>query len=244
MSRPAALAAATVAAAASAHLVPSVVSLGQWLPARATPGGWCTWRGSSTAVALTFDDGPDPATTPAVLDRLDALGVSATFFMLGDAVARHPGLAAEVAARGHAVGTHGHRHRHHLGSPPWWPGADLDRALAATAEATGARPRWFRPPYGQCSGATLAAARRRGLRTALWSAWGREWVDTGRADRVAARVGAALAPGAIVLLHDADTTSPVGTAATATAALDRIVADARAAGLEPVTLDALVGVAA
>ncbi|HZP28002.1 MAG TPA: polysaccharide deacetylase family protein, partial [Acidimicrobiia bacterium] len=72
------------AAAAAVQFVPSVVALGQWTPLRALPGGWCTWRGpDAPRVALTFDDGPDPRTTPRVLDRLDGLGFVATFFVLG-----------------------------------------------------------------------------------------------------------------------------------------------------------------
>ncbi|HET9691868.1 MAG TPA: polysaccharide deacetylase family protein [Acidimicrobiales bacterium] len=235
-------------AAAAAHWVPSVVSLGQWLPVRTLPSGLCTWRGRPALrrVAVTFDDGPDPAATPAVLEALDALGVRATFFWLGEQVERHPALAREVVARGHDVGTHGHRHRHHLLAGPWTPGRDLDRALAVTEGVTGRPVRWFRPPYGQCSGATLAAARRRGLRTVLWSAWAREWAAPGRstADRAvaaAAEVTRGLRPGAVVLLHDSEASSPPGSAAVGLAALQALAAAADGAALELCGLDELLG---
>jgi peptidoglycan/xylan/chitin deacetylase (PgdA/CDA1 family) len=187
-------------------------------------------------VALTVDDGPDPDHTPAMLDELDRLGLVATFFCLGEHVEAHPALVAEVVRRGHGVGTHGHRHAHHLLRSPLLPGRDLDRAVAGLRRVVGAEPRWYRPPYGQASGATLGAARRRGLRTVLWSAWGREWVERD-ATAVAARVRSALAPGAVVLLHDSDAFSPAGTAARARDALDAVAADLDRLGLATATLD-------
>src|SRR5579864_5787160 len=230
---------APVGAVAVAQMVPSVVSLGQWLPVRALPGGWCRWRGPDVpAVALTFDDGPDPATTPAVLDRLDALGLRATFFCLGEHAAAHPGLVAEAARRGHQVETHGFRHEHHFARLPGWVRDDLDRAVE-TMTGLGTRPRWFRPPYGQATGPTLVEARRHGLSVVLWSAWGREW-DEPDAGAVARRVASGLGRGSVVLLHDADVDSPEGSWRRGLDALGPI-ADALAdRGLQAVTLDELV----
>jgi len=228
-----------VGLAAGAQMVPSVVSLGQWLPVRVLPGGWCRWRGpDAPRVALTFDDGPDPRTTPAVLDRLDALGLAATFFCLGEHAASHPDLVREVRSRGHQVETHGYRHEHHFARSPGWVRADLDDALEAMG-AAGVRPRWFRPPFGQTTGPTLVEARRHDLRVVLWSAWGREW-DEPDAAAVARRVTGALAPGAIVLLHDADVGSPGGSSARAVEALGPIAEALAARRLEAVTLDRLV----
>ncbi len=227
---------------AGAQMVPSVVSLGQWLPVRALPGGWCRWRGPAAArVALTFDDGPDPRTTPAMLDRLDELGVSATFFCLGAHVAAHPDLVREAVRRGHQVETHGYRHEHHFARRPGWIRADLDHALDALA-AAGVRPRWFRPPYGQTTGPTLVEARRHGLSVVLWSAWGREW-DEPDAASVARRVTSTVTPGAIVLLHDGDVDAPRGSSRRALDALGPIAEDLVRRGLEAVTLDRLVGTA-
>ena len=240
-SRRAGVLAAAACVAAGAQWVPSVVSLGQWLPLRHLPLGWCSWRGGPDApVALTFDDGPDPVLTPAVLDALDRLGLTATFFCTGAHVERHPRLVAEIVARGHAVGTHGYTHGHHLLRSPAWVNRDLDAALAASAEA-GVTPRWFRPPYGQASGPTLVAARRRGLRTVLWSAWGREWAAPDAA-AVAARVGGALGPGAVVLLHDSDAFSPRGSVARTLGALESIAGDLAERGLRTSTLDEVLAV--
>ena len=226
--------------AAAAQWVPSVVSLGQWLPLRQLPGGLCTWRGTpAPRVAFTFDDGPSPETTPRLLARLDDLGIRATFFCLGARAERHPGIMAELIARGHQVETHGYEHSSHLLRSPRWVAADLDRALRVMSEL-GIRPRWLRPPYGQTSGATLWCARRRGLRVALWSAWGREWAapDT---DAVIRRIRRHLVEGTIVLLHDSDATSPPGTAARSFEALGVLAADVCRRRLQAVTLDELVG---
>ena len=224
---------------AVAQWVPSVVSLGQWLPIRRLPLGLCTWRGMLVSrMAFTFDDGPSPETTPPLLDRLDELETRATFFCLGSQMVRYPKLVADVRSRGHQVETHGYDHASHLLRSPRWIAADLDRALAVMAEI-GLRPRWLRPPYGQTSGATLWLARRRGLRVVLWSAWGREWsaADT---DAVVRRIGPRLDPGAIVLLHDSDSSSPVGSARRALDSLGALVAETRQRGLQAVTLDELV----
>ncbi|HVM66178.1 MAG TPA: polysaccharide deacetylase family protein [Acidimicrobiales bacterium] len=235
-------AAVPVGAVAAAQMVPSVVSLGQWLPVRALPGGWCRWRGPEVpAVALTFDDGPDPLTTPSMLDRLDELGLPATFFCLGEHAAAHPDLVAEALRRGHQVETHGYAHAHHFARPPWWVRGDLERALGAMALA-GVRPRWFRPPYGQATGPTLLEARRHGLAPVLWSAWGREW-DEPDAGAVARRVTSGLHPGAIVLLHDADVDSPPGSCRRTHDALGAIAEGIAARGLRAVTLDRLVDAA-
>jgi peptidoglycan-N-acetylglucosamine deacetylase len=224
-------------ALALAQLAPSVASLGQWVPLRRA--GRCTWRGQGDAVALTFDDGPSPEATPVLLDRLDELGLRATFFCLGEAVDRHPGLVRATVARGHQVETHGYRHRHHLGATPRWIGRDLDRSLAALG-AVGVTPRWFRPPYGQVSTGTVLAARRRGLRLALWSAWGREW-DRPDAAAVVDQVGRGLAPGAVILLHDSDMSSPAGSARRALDALGPLAEDLGGRGLASRTLDQLTG---
>lgn len=232
-----------IGVAAGAHMVPSVVSLGQWSPLRSLPGDLCRWRGPAVdGVALTFDDGPDPRTTPDVLDRLSQLALSATFFCLGSQVATHPDLVAEILQRGHQVESHGYRHDHHFVRTPRWVRTDLDAAIAALEES-GVHPRWFRPPYGQTAGATMVEARRHGLRLVLWSAWGREW-DEPDAASVARRVGSGLGPGAIVLLHDADVMSPLGSARRATEALGPIAEELHQRGLAALTLDRLVGPAA
>ncbi len=226
------------AAAATVQYVPSTVALGQWTRLRALPGDLCRWRGDGGGVALTFDDGPSPAGTPAFLDRLDRLGLVGTFFVLGSLVQEQPDLVAEIRCRGHQVETHGHQHRHHLARSPRWVHRDLQAAADALA-AVGVRPRWYRPTYGQATAATLLAARRRGWRPVLWSAWGREWATTDPA-AVAATIGRRLAPGAVVLLHDNDAFGPAGMWKVGLDALDRVADDLHRRGLVAVTMDQLV----
>jgi peptidoglycan/xylan/chitin deacetylase (PgdA/CDA1 family) len=193
-------------------------------------------------VALTFDDGPHPRTTPAVLDRLDELALPATFFCLGEHVATYPDLVTEILSRGHQVESHGYRHDHHFLRTPRWVRRDLDAAVDVLG-AAGVRPRWFRPPYGQTTGATIFEARRHSLRLVLWSLWGREW-DEPDAISVAHRVAAGLAPGAIVLLHDADVMSPPGSSRRVAHALGPIAEDLHHRGYSVLSLDQLVGLAA
>ena len=224
----------------AAQYVPALATLGQWTGLEVLPADLCRWRGPSVwdRVALTFDDGPHPTATPAVLDRLDQLGLRGTFFPLASLAERAPGLLAEIVSRGHAVGTHGYLHRHHLARGPGWVQRDLERADESMADL-GIRPRWYRPAYGQLTAATLLVARSRGWRTVLWSAWGREWT-TGDPAAVASRVVRGLLPGAIVLLHDSDAFGPPGMWRAACEALGPIADELARRRLEAVTLDELM----
>jgi peptidoglycan/xylan/chitin deacetylase (PgdA/CDA1 family) len=161
---------------------------------RTVPGG----------VALTFDDGPHPEGTPEVLAILDEAGIKATFFLVGEQVQRRPALAAEIAARGHLIALHGHRHRPQPALTARAVDDDLARGAAAIESATGIAPGWHRPPYGLYSPAGLEAVRRRGLNPLLWSRWGKDWRRLTTPERIAARAGANLRPGDVILLHDAD----------------------------------------
>jgi peptidoglycan-N-acetylglucosamine deacetylase len=220
-----------------AQAAPSVAVLGQWTPLRRL--GRCVWRGPVAGAALTFDDGPSPDATPVLLDRLDELGVPATFFCSGEAALARPELVRDTVRRGHQVETHGFRHRHHLFASPRWIAGDLDASVRALA-AAGARPRWFRPPYGQLSAGTVLAARRAQLGLAMWSTWGREW-DEPDSGAVAGRVIAGMEPGAVVLLHDSDASSDAGSAERACLALGAIADEAARRRLPLLRLDELVG---
>ena len=166
--------------------------------------------GSEDHVAMTFDDGPDPGSTPAFLEQLDRLGWRATFFLLGSMVRKAPTLAADIAAAGHEVGVHGDLHRSHLRLSPSTIHDDVARASDVIHDATGVTPKWFRPPYGTLSGGSVTAARQLGLQTVLWTAWGRDWRPEATAATVTADVAQGLHPGATVLLHDSDCTSAPG----------------------------------
>lgn len=180
---------------------------------------------------LTFDDGPDPDATPAVLDALDSAGAQATFFMLGEQVMRHRALAREVAERGHEIALHGFEHRPHDDLSPREARDDLARGVGALEAATGRRPRLHRPPWGRLTEPSLAACEALDLRPVLWSAWGLDW-ETVPAERIADLVCRDLGEGTIVLLHDSARYAPRASAAPTAEAIPAIAAWAREAGLE------------
>ncbi len=155
-------------------------------------------------VALTFDDGPHPEGTPAVLDVLAGAGAKATFFLVGEQVQRRPSLAAEILAAGHLIALHGHRHRLQLRLRAGELQQDLALGAAVIQDATGASPLLHRPPYGIYSASGLRAARAAGLQPLLWSRWGKDWRRFTTPARIAARVTRDLCSGDVILLHDAD----------------------------------------
>jgi peptidoglycan/xylan/chitin deacetylase (PgdA/CDA1 family) len=155
-------------------------------------------------VALTFDDGPHPKGTPAVLDALRKAGAGATFFLVGEQVLKCPSLVAEIVAAGHRVELHCHRHRNQLRLGARALLEDAERAKAAIEEAGGQEVTDYRPPYGIFSAVGLRAVRARGWRPVLWSQWGRDWSRWATATSIARRVGANARAGDILLLHDAD----------------------------------------
>jgi peptidoglycan/xylan/chitin deacetylase (PgdA/CDA1 family) len=159
---------------------------------------------SRDRVVLTFDDGPHAEGTPAVLDQLERHGASATFFLVGEQVAHRPALAREIVDAGHEVAVHGYRHTLLLRRRVREVADDLDRAVAAIAEATGTVPALYRPPYGVFSSGALAHVRERGWRPLLWSTWGRDWERRATAQSIARRATKGLRPGDVVLLHDSD----------------------------------------
>jgi peptidoglycan/xylan/chitin deacetylase (PgdA/CDA1 family) len=190
----------------------------------------------SSGFAITFDDGPDPHGTPAVLEVLERAGVAATFFLVGEQVRREPSLAAEIAAAGHGVQLHGERHRNQLRLTVGQIRDDLRRGEQAVRLATGLATRFYRPPFGTFSAVGLGAVRRSGWEPVLWSRWGRDWRADATGDSVASNATRALRGGEIVLLHDADHYGDPGCWRATAAALPRIIDLARGKGLTPVSL--------
>jgi len=176
-----------------------------------------------------------------VLEALDRAGVHATFFVLGAAVRRHPGLLREVARRGHLVALHGDTHaKLHLAGPAR-VARELD-ACAAAVRAAGVVPApLFRAPHGFRGPFLHRALRRRGLTLAAWT---RGVFDTARpgAEVIAARATARPRPGEILLLHDGCGSPGIDRRRDQTAAaIPEIVRRWREAGFEFVTLEAFLG---
>jgi peptidoglycan-N-acetylglucosamine deacetylase len=222
------LLAATVAGLAVAQAGPGLTGFG---PVRSFAFRRLAGTGDPGHVALTFDDGPDPASTPAFLRVLDDRGVRATFFMLGSLVARAPGLAAEIAAAGHEIGVHGWDHRYLPARGPAATRSDLTRATELIADVTGVRPWLFRPPYGVLSGPSLVTARNLGLTPLLWGSWGREWTAAATGETVLQTLLRGLDGGVTVLLHDSGAIAPSGSWEAALAAVPPLLDECAQRGL-------------
>ncbi len=187
-------------------------------------------------IALTIDDGPDPEITPAVLDLLDAAGVRATFFCIGERALAEPALVAEIVRRGHAVENHSHHHRHHFSLfGPRRLTADVADAQRALAGLAGSAPRFFRPPAGLRNPFLEPVLARQGL---LLASWTRRAFDTreGDAATVLQRLTYRLAAGDILLLHDGHAARTAAGRAVILDVLPALLEHVRAAGLRPVTL--------
>jgi peptidoglycan/xylan/chitin deacetylase (PgdA/CDA1 family) len=158
-------------------------------------------RAEAGVVALTFDDGPDPDGTPAVLDALAAFDATATFFVVGERAVRHPSLVRRIVSGGHEVALHADRHER-LDRVAVGPlTRRLTDARARLEDQTGRPVRHHRPPFGRLSWRGLQAARRAGLRVVLWSHNPCDW-EPAVQDELERRLRDCLVPGAIVLLHD------------------------------------------
>lgn len=189
--------------------------------------------------SLTFDDGPGPS-TPAILDALAREGVRATFFVLGRQVERYPDVVRRIAAEGHEIANHGFDHgilvfrgRDHLAD-------QLRRTRAAVRAAVGtdAMSSLFRAPHGFRGPMTAAAAKGEGYRLASWTAGVFDSAEPG-VEIIAQRSADALAPGAVILLHDADGWAPERGREQTVAALPSICAKARERGVTLVPLGEL-----
>jgi peptidoglycan-N-acetylglucosamine deacetylase len=228
-----AAAGAAVFAAAVAYAGPALAPV---VPAIGNALGVELRQEGERGVALTFDDGPHPQGTPAILETLREAGAPATFFLAGEQVERRPALVAEIIAGGHRVELHCHRHRNQLRLAPRQLLEDAERARAAIEEAGGQAVGDYRPPYGIFSAAGLRAVRGRGWRPVLWSQWGRDWTRRATPASIASRATAGVRAGDVVLLHDADYYSAPGSWVRTAAALPIILDELEGRGLKPMLL--------
>jgi len=191
--------------------------------------------GNEPVAALTFDDGPNPEATPAILDSLGAEGVVATFFVLGRHADRWPAIVERTTAEGHVIGNHGYHHRKLVWRSPSYIRDDIMLGATAIERAGAPRPRVFRAPHGQRNPWVSPIARRAGQRIIGWTlgVW-----DTARPgpDVIADRVLRGTRPGSIVLLHDGDGYDPAGDRMQTARALPRLIRGLRDRGYAFVTL--------
>lgn len=163
------------------------------------------WRGrrDRRAVALTFDDGPDPETTPRVLDVLGEHGVRGGFFLVGRRAAAAPAVARRIGSEGHDVGNHTFGHRSLWLCGPSATAREVRGGHDAIAQVLGHAPRYFRPPWGLTNLALFPLLRELGTPCVFWSVQ----PEGARAAPPAVQVTRSrrrARPGAILDLHDAD----------------------------------------
>lgn len=185
-------------------------------------------------VALTFDDGPWPGQTEAVLSILEQRNVPATFFMLGMRVERAPDLARAVVQAGHLAGSHTYWHINLSRAKPDVAFWEIEATNQLMTETTGVRPTWFRSPGGDLGGPARAYIAQAGMRHALWNVDPQDWRQGMSPEDMAWSVISAAQPNSVIVLHDGG-----GDQSTTIAALPYIIDGLRAYGYEFVTLDEL-----
>lgn len=191
--------------------------------------------------ALTFDDGPSRIATPQILDVLARHGARATFFTLAPNVRRAPHLLERMIAEGHEVAAHGDAHWPLPLLPPWGISREVRRSIAAIVLACGARPRFYRPPFGFMMPGQAAFVRRMGVDSVLGDVYPEDPYRPG-VDEIVRRVTSRLAAGSIVILHDGSPLGEVDRSQTVRA-LGPILAHAADAGLASVTVAELLDAA-
>lgn len=205
----------------------------------------CRTPDAGKRIAITYDDGPNPAYTEKMMDVLDRHGAHATFFLIGRWAEREPGLAREVAAAGHALGNHTWDHPTLALRSSAQVQEELKRCRGAVeaagvnfSEVDGAA--LMRPPWGRRRPGTLRAIRAAGYVPVLWSITCWDWRKRENAEKFARR-GSKAKEGDVILLHDGTHTEPAGDRADSVQATDEILRRLTAEGYRFVTVPELVG---
>jgi peptidoglycan/xylan/chitin deacetylase (PgdA/CDA1 family) len=167
------LAAPAVVAAAAA----GIAVYGAGYPRSQIFGPTICRTNSTRKLAITFDDGPNPAITPKLLDLLDRYNAKATFFLIGRFVRECPELVKETVARGHVVGNHTETHPNLFWLKPTQVQVELRLCHKAIHNAVGTPPKWFRPPFGMRNPWVISAARELGCQTVMWTLIPGDWLE-------------------------------------------------------------------
>jgi peptidoglycan/xylan/chitin deacetylase (PgdA/CDA1 family) len=208
------------------------------LPQAARALGIPTRLESARGILLSFDDGPHPQGTPAVLAELDRAGAPAVFFVSGEQARRYPTLVREIAAAGHELALNGYRHQSRRQARPRLLAEDTLRAVDAVSCLVGTVPRLYRPPNGVFTLWGLRLIRSLGLQPLLWSKWGRDWERSATASTIVRRATAGIRAGDVVLLHDADHYAARGSWRATAAAIPEILKGIERVGLRTASVQA------
>ncbi|HEV3374105.1 MAG TPA: polysaccharide deacetylase family protein [Candidatus Acidoferrum sp.] len=166
-----------IGAAGALGTAAGITAYGAAFPRAQVFGPTVCCTNSPRRLAITFDDGPNPAITPKLLDLLRQHHAHATFFLIGRFVREYQELVREIAARGHAIGNHTETHPN-----LFWFGQsqiriELSRCSDAIQSATGQLPKWFRPPFGMRNPWLAGVARELDLRVVMWTLIPGDWRD-------------------------------------------------------------------
>ena len=247
------------------YAVPAALGLSAWLTARLTAYGASSPRSqlfgkticytnSPEKLALTFDDGPNPAITPKLLDLLERYDAHATFFLVGRFVRQCPDLVHEISARGHIIGNHTETHPNLFWRRPRQIRDELRQCHEAIIAAINVPPKWFRPPFGARNPWVAVAARELDLRVVMWSLIAMDWLVRppelliNSMQPIATRAQKQLQPGSlptgtrgdIVCLHDGDDRQLNGDRSCTLLALEHWLPRWRDLGLKFVTIEEAV----
>ena len=231
-----------ILAPAAAAAVVGVAAWGSVAPSSELFGPTVRHTDSGRRIALTFDDGPNPAVTPQLLELLDRHSVRATFFLIGKFVREFPELALEMSVRGHLLGNHTESHPNLIFQSRAGIRDELARCQDAISAATRTdAPRWMRPPYGYRNPFLDSEVHRAGMQgVVMWSRLCWDWKPQ-PPDKLIRRLGVVAGPGQshgdIVLLHDGDHRAPGGDRRHVVAALEHWLPRWRDAGIEFVTIE-------
>jgi peptidoglycan/xylan/chitin deacetylase (PgdA/CDA1 family) len=212
---------------------------GLWPRSRLLGPNWTRLPPASAArgeVAVTIDDGPEPAVTPAVLDLLAQHGAHATFFCVGERVRQHAALARDIVRRGHTIENHSQSHRHDFSLlGPAGMRAEIAGAQQCILEVSGSLPRFFRAPAGLRNPFLDPVLTELDLKLASWTRRGFDTVN-GDAAGVFGRLTRNLAGGDILLLHDGHAARGAAGRPVILDVLPRLLGALRERQLTPVTL--------
>jgi peptidoglycan/xylan/chitin deacetylase (PgdA/CDA1 family) len=200
---------------------------------------WCT-DDHTGSVALTFDDGPDPESTPLVLEILRAKNVAAAFFVVGESVRAHPDLIARIDADGHLVGNHTDRHGMGFHFKLWTATRrEISACNVAIRAAIGREPRLFRSPQGFKNPALGDVLREMGFLAIGWQVRGLDGIEADP-NKIVRRIVSHVKPGGVIQMHDGGHARKSRRATLD--ALPEVIDQIRAAGLEFARLDVLLQV--
>lgn len=167
------------------------------LPSASTSGG--------SEIHLTFDDGPNPATTPYLLELFEEEGVKATFFVIGNQVEKHEDLLLEISKQGHTIGNHTYSHAF----LPMLSRQKMEKEILTTNErikdVTGQNPKLFRPPFGIVDKKAHLLLQEQDMKTVYWSAFSEDWRQIGERS-VVDRLSKYAVPGGIIIMHELEPT--------------------------------------